>query len=814
MVPRFPDSIGYLIELRDARNEGWFALACDLAIASDGARPSNADLEKLLDLLLGVQTYAPLAASVPPTPTLPSPAAAAPFLERLGGFAGFKKLSGALDARFSTQLSLVFGRNGSGKSSLCQALKLLASADPPANPIQNVRAQYPPPPSFLYKFRTAAEATWNEARGLGAEEQSLKYFDASVAHRHITGAVEPEAIVEVSAFRTEVFDRARTVVTAFQAHAARRAAADTQAVQAEIDALKARLASAANVAWPPLASLTPSNPAELEAAIAGVGEFGPPQDARMAELAALERECVSASSEEGIRALRAQSGLLHQLSTQAQSLVDLCRPLDLADIQETVRAIVQKKSARQELHRDAFPAGVEAATHHALIVAASREIDLGAARPDGPPCPLCQRQLDAGSAQLFQAYARHVTSRLESEIAGLERKLDAAAAQTQRISSFRLGDFAATRDILPAGTLDAIIAATTAVVGSIPSPQRLSEADRAAYARFLELPALIAAVAATKARIDGAIAAGGQSKSELAAKLAGVRGEIATLKLHQAVWAERDALRAVCQRIRVTAPARVGVTGYDFASLLRAMTNKGKEAHKDLVMAQFESRLDDEYRKLSGATLAEMGVRLRPSGDQQDITVTPRVGGAEVSRVLSEGELKVHALAIFMCEAETRPGRVLVFDDPVTSFDYDYVSNFCERLRDLVRDQPLTQVIVLTHNWDFFVNLQSTMNRSPGLNARMTVQVLENCDVMREYKEEVEALCAEIEPVLAGPGEPSEDRKSQVAASMRRLAETVVNKYAFNNQRHQYKQKSQAVTEFHAFTKAARVNYLYECKQL
>jgi hypothetical protein len=32
--------------------------------------------------------------------------------------------------------------------------------------------------------------------------------------------------------------------------------------------------------------------------------------------------------------------LLHQLSTQVQSLVDLCRPLDLADMQETFKAIV------------------------------------------------------------------------------------------------------------------------------------------------------------------------------------------------------------------------------------------------------------------------------------------------------------------------------------------------------------------------------------------------------------------------------------------------------------------------------------------
>jgi hypothetical protein len=36
---------------------------------------------------------------------------------------------------------------------------------------------------------------------------------------------------------------------------------------------------------------------------------------------------------------------------------------------------------------------------------------------------------------------------------------------------------------------------------------------------------------------------------------------------------------------------------------------------------------------------------------------------------------------------------------------------------------------------------------------------------------------------------------------MRRLIEAVVNTHVFNNQRHQYKQKSQAVTAFQDFTK-------------
>src|SRR5450631_4338995 len=255
--PRFSDSIGYLLELRDSRKEAWFYAVCDMAIACDGSPPAAADIDRLLDIFLGGQTYTPLAASVPSSPAVSAGSVANPHLERLGGFSGFKKLSAALDARFPTQLSLIFGKNGSGKSSLCQALKLLASPDPPMNPIENVRAQYPPPPSFTYRFRSAfSDASWDETRGYGLEEQSIKYLDASIAHRHITGAVQPEAVVEVSAFRTELFDYARTIVTAFQAHASKNVATATQTLRTEIDAVRARLAPAVDVNWQPLASLS------------------------------------------------------------------------------------------------------------------------------------------------------------------------------------------------------------------------------------------------------------------------------------------------------------------------------------------------------------------------------------------------------------------------------------------------------------------------------------------------------------------------------------------------------------------------------
>jgi multimeric flavodoxin WrbA len=336
----------------------------------------------------------------------------------------------------------------------------------------------------------------------------------------------------------------------------------------------------------------------------------------------------------------------------------------------------------------------------------------------------------------------------------------------------------------------------------VPDPnQPLSSGDAAKYGRARELAAYITAVRATQRTLLDAVTSGTRDRQQLADRIAAAKAEIGELRAHQTIAMEKEALVSLCERSARLAPEHRLANEYDFASRLRAMTNKGKEAHGELVLGAFEQQLSDEYRSLCGATLHQMGVRLASRGDQQDILVTPQVGESPVHRVLSEGEQKVHSLAVFMCEAATAPRRVLVFDDPATSFDFNYVSNFCERLRNLIRDQPQTQVIVLTHNWDFFVNLQTTINRSPGLNSRMAIQVLEDCATVREYSEGWEELCNELTPLLAGPAEPTAEEKERSAGLMRRLIERLTNKHVFNEQRHQYKPKMLHVSEFREFTK-------------
>lgn len=198
--------------------------------------------------------------------------------------------------------------------------------------------------------------------------------------------------------------------------------------------------------------------------------------------------------------------------------------------------------------------------------------------------------------------------------------------------------------------------------------------------------------------------------------------------------------------------------------------------------------------------MAAFGVVLARKGTDAAVTVLPQIGGKDIEGVLSEGEQRVHALALFFAELETCLHSVLVFDDPVSSFDYNYIANYCARLRDFTQRHPTRQIIVLTHNWEFFVQLQTTLNQA-GFDPHLSVQVLENCAVVADYSEKIDDLKKDIEAMLTSVGEPSKAKKEETAGKMRRLIEVVVNTHVFNHQRHQYKQKSQAITAFQSFTK-------------
>ncbi|MDO8374964.1 MAG: AAA family ATPase [Burkholderiaceae bacterium] len=807
------DATGYLLDLKTQYAEAWFALVCDLAISSSGQAPMQGELETLWRVFHGVEGYAPTVASPPPLPAQSVPPAPQ-FLAKLSGFSGYKRLSPDLLLNLTKQVTLIFGKNGSGKTSICQAIKILSSGETPVNPLYNARESTRPIPSFTYRLSTTgSDVAWTPQVGYGSRTDAFKYFDSTIATRHTSGALPVDSSVQIVVFRLEIFEYARAYVQAFQAFAAAKVAAEKESHQTAVQQIKTQLSSFVAIDQPPFVGWSATNCIDILDYVQNMPTF---DAAKLAELTALQSrldQLHAASTEAGLQNLRNAHALFSSYLQDVrnfQTLVKACEPADITTVRDSQR---QKQAAIAELSRNSFPPHVDHAKHHALITSASQITDFSAATEQKTQCPLCYEYLSAQSASTFRSYSAYLTSTLQQEAQLLYQRLATINSNLSKARQYRHRDYQACQPYLPPDFVSTLAALVQVIASALPHDAIAATPDSLTpLLRVNELDAYIAQLGATTAQYLDSINTSAQGQTTLKAEILRITGEIATLQAHRAVETHREAIRTAASSATQHHLNWTRVDRYSFTALLAALTRKGRLAHTDLVRSTFEASLSREYQRLCGATSQEMGVQLHSVGDQQDIVVSPRIGADPVHRVLSEGEQKIHALAVFFCEATMATHQILVLDDPVTSFDYNNVSNLAMRIRDLARDQPTTQLIIFTHQWDFFINLQTVFNRS-GLGGRISVQVLEDRATVKEYVEKWPELCALIDGILASGAEPTTAQKEEVSGYLRRLIERLTNAEVFNEQRHQYRAKSLPISDFVQFTKLVPLQ-IVEANQL
>ncbi|CAO3305679.1 MULTISPECIES: AAA family ATPase [Pseudomonas putida group] len=786
------DATGYLLAHRDSVNEAWFHAVCEAAINSEGGPLPPDELERLWRLFSGQETFAPAAATPPALTTTPLNSIQPFHLESLSDFSGFKKLGGSLRLDLSKRITLVFGRNGAGKSSLCQAFKILANPEKPKEPLNNVRSASNSLPSFKYKLRGGPVESWTELDGFGGQAQALKYFDSAVAYKHVNGSISPESVVELSAFRLECFDYAREYLKQFQTYGSANVLDGRRGIDKKISDIKLRVLAVIDTNTGVFRDWSATNCDPMLSWIGTVSFDEGKRLLRVEKLARLEQLKV-ATSAEGQQALSLRKSLLGQVKQSLSDFVNQCNNFSYLAYNQILLSIQQKNFASIELAGTIFSKEQSVTEQQNLLTAAA------SLRPFVPAenCPLCRQKLTSEAQALFQAYHNHLISNIQSELSVLALQQQSEQSRKNLIEDFAEVNYSEYSNILNVEFLCGIADLIREVKSSLQAPM-IDEAAIRGYARYGELNAYVDALNSEYNKTESALTLASDGLQALQNEIIKLTAEVGVINIDEAAFMVRSEVENICKEASTFSDVARVFESYNFTSRLAALTARKKDAHSALVLSSFIPYLDSEYRRLCGASLEQIGVRLANQG--ADAIVLPKIGDELVHRVLSEGELKVHALALFMCEANVAPHQVLVLDDPVTSFDYNYISNFCERLRDYAKDNPQSQLVVLTHNWDFFANLQATLNGS-GLSGAFSVQVLEDCSTVAEYVEKWEDLCSQIDGYITPQIEISPEDKSKVSALLRRLVERLTNSYVFNEQRHQYKIRTLQVSNFKDFVK-------------
>ena len=166
-------------------------------------------------------------------------------------------------------------------------------------------------------------------------------------------------------------------------------------------------------------------------------------------------------------------------------------------------------------------------------------------------------------------------------------------------------------------------------------------------------------------------------------------------------WVEVGQLVATAQRLDKLSAQRTKITG-----VLRKITDLSKEASEQLV--------NNNFQQIFSAECAELRVPalklefLGREGQAQRRKTLP--GDHRPSKVLSEGEQKVLAIADFISEVRVSDQMVpVIFDDPVSSLDHRRVQEVSHRIANLALER---QVVVFSHDIFFVSSLLALLEKS------------------------------------------------------------------------------------------------------
>ncbi|AZK64921.1 AAA family ATPase [Pectobacterium brasiliense] len=133
----------------------------------------------------------------------------------------------------------------------------------------------------------------------------------------------------------------------------------------------------------------------------------------------------------------------------------------------------------------------------------------------------------------------------------------------------------------------------------------------------------------------------------------------------------------------------------------RALSTKSAEITQKVVTEAYAARFNSELNVLGAPSLQVELVKIRT--ENAKVLHQLQLKGAQrdkLHNVLSEGERRVISLAAFLADVSDRPGSApFIFDDPISSLDHEFEWHVAKRLVELAKSR---QVIILTHRLSLY----------------------------------------------------------------------------------------------------------------
>lgn len=137
-----------------------------------------------------------------------------------------------------------------------------------------------------------------------------------------------------------------------------------------------------------------------------------------------------------------------------------------------------------------------------------------------------------------------------------------------------------------------------------------------------------------------------------------------------------------------------------------ALTTKSQEAFDALIGTNYMKLFNSYCQQLN---IKNVNVKLTPKKGETTRSKYIVAENNAITEIMSEGEQKAIALAEFAVDLKIRENNcTILFDDPVTSFDYKRAEKIADIINELSKER---QVIVFTHNIMFYYKMYSFIEK-------------------------------------------------------------------------------------------------------
>lgn len=605
---------------------------------------------------------------------------------------------------FASRLTVVYGDNGAGKTGYIRILKSACRARGQEHILGNVVSGTSPlAPVVAIKYRVGTEPELREWAGTGDDEfvSRVSVFDTQCAAVYLTEKTD----VAFRPFGLDLFDK---LVKACKAVRAKLESEQRALESNALTVVQAQFPEGTAVAkfLVSISSLTKPDAVQALACLSAE------EEARFALLEKSLLDLQANDPEKLIRQLTLREGRLQALVRHVKS-VEAALSADAVVAVFNARTEGRRKSEEAKRLREAtFPEGMLAGTGSEpwkALWESARQFSQELAYPgkrfpvveNNAHCVLCQQDLEHAAAHRLKQFEAFVASTTERELRQIRETF---AEQRKSFTELRTTTEAVEE------TLKEIRIEHEAVADAVAASLVANESRRMAVVAALaddkdfatSSPVLVSVVH----EIEGLA-------GEVGARIKTLRTS-ATDETRKRMTADAQELRA--RRLLAThqqtllddIERRKKYAAYGLCieeTKTQAITQKSTAVTKTVVSQRLKRSFSDELVNLS---FSQVEVELKELGGAEGVfyhklTLT-RAPGVDLLKVVSEGEQRCLSIAAFFAEISTADDLSgIVFDDPVSSLDYQWRQGVARRL---IQEAKTRQVIVFTHDVVFLLLLK------------------------------------------------------------------------------------------------------------